>query len=413
MAFLPHDCVREVENAYSQEGGLTILYDDLAPKGAVVKSAGVRPEMLPHSGPAVIFESETDAYVGIVGGKVKAGAVVVIRYEGPRGGPGMAGAMLELAARIHRTRAEERSTMNRHLTAALAVLLTFVTGRVPAAIFYVAPNGNGAWSGTLSQPNATVSDGPFATVVRARDAVRSLKTRGPVKEPVTVFLREGVYRVPSAIEFTPDDSGTETTPITYAAMKGEHPVISGGRPITGWQKGEGQIWKVAVPGVKDRQWYFHQPFVNGQRRTRARTPNRGYLYTEGVLAPFDRAKRYIEYLRLQGISFQHTDCYLAADMPLDERGATERLPMIAAQGLRHAVFEDCELAHAGENGLWLDSGCCDNLLRRLGIHDLGAGAVFIGPKRPQGTPETAVQRNVVDNCFLYDGSHIFRGSQGV
>jgi len=55
----------------------------------VVKAAGVRPEMLRHSGPAVIFESETDAYAGIVNGKVKAGDVVVIRYEGPRGGPGM------------------------------------------------------------------------------------------------------------------------------------------------------------------------------------------------------------------------------------------------------------------------------------------------------------------------------------
>ena len=55
----------------------------------MVKAAGVRPEMLKHSGPAVIFEAETEAYEGIVNGKVKAGDVVVIRYEGPRGGPGM------------------------------------------------------------------------------------------------------------------------------------------------------------------------------------------------------------------------------------------------------------------------------------------------------------------------------------
>jgi hypothetical protein len=104
------------------------------------------------------------------------------------------------------------------------------------------------------------------------------------------------------------------------------------------------------------------------------------------------AKRYIEHLHFQGISFQHTDCHLADDMTLDQQGATERLPMIVARGLRHAVFEDCELAHAGENGLWLDSGCCDNLLRRARIHDLGGGAVFIGPQTPQGTPETAVER---------------------
>jgi len=89
LGFDPYDCVREVENAYSPEGGLAILYGNLAPKGAVVKTAGVLPQMLRHKGPAVIFESETDAYQGIVNGKVKAGDVVVIRYEGPKGGPGM------------------------------------------------------------------------------------------------------------------------------------------------------------------------------------------------------------------------------------------------------------------------------------------------------------------------------------
>jgi dihydroxy-acid dehydratase len=89
LGFDPFDCIREANNAYSSEGGLVILYGNLAPRGAVVKAAGVLPEMMQHSGPAVIFESETDAYAGIVNGKVKAGDVVVIRYEGPRGGPGM------------------------------------------------------------------------------------------------------------------------------------------------------------------------------------------------------------------------------------------------------------------------------------------------------------------------------------
>ena len=89
LGFDPADCIREVDTAYSQEGGLVILYGNLAPKGAVIKAAGVRPDMLKYSGPAVIFEAETEAYEGIVNGKVKAGDVVVIRYEGPRGGPGM------------------------------------------------------------------------------------------------------------------------------------------------------------------------------------------------------------------------------------------------------------------------------------------------------------------------------------
>ena len=89
LNFDPQDCIREVEKAYNQEGGLAILFGNLAPKGAVVKTAGVLPGMMIHTGPAVIFESENEAYDGIVAGKVKAGDVVIVRNEGPKGGPGM------------------------------------------------------------------------------------------------------------------------------------------------------------------------------------------------------------------------------------------------------------------------------------------------------------------------------------
>jgi dihydroxy-acid dehydratase len=87
--FDPRDVIRDVAHAYSPEGGLTVLYGNLAPEGAVVKTAGVDPKMLIHEGPAVVFESEEDAYNGIVFGRVRAGDVVVIRLEGPKGGPGM------------------------------------------------------------------------------------------------------------------------------------------------------------------------------------------------------------------------------------------------------------------------------------------------------------------------------------
>jgi len=83
------ECIRPLDKAYSQKGGLAILRGNLAPKGGVVKSAGVTANMLTHSGPAVIFDSQEEACEGILAGKVKAQDVVVIRYEGPRGGPGM------------------------------------------------------------------------------------------------------------------------------------------------------------------------------------------------------------------------------------------------------------------------------------------------------------------------------------
>jgi dihydroxy-acid dehydratase len=82
-------CIRDVAHAYTADGGLAVLHGNLAPDGAIVKTAGVPEELWQFSGPAVVFESQEDAVAGILGGAVKAGDVVVIRYEGPRGGPGM------------------------------------------------------------------------------------------------------------------------------------------------------------------------------------------------------------------------------------------------------------------------------------------------------------------------------------
>jgi len=83
------EVIRPLDNAYSKTGGLAILRGNLAPNGSVVKSAGVPESMFKHSGPAVVFESQEQARDGILAGKVKQGDVVVIRYEGPKGGPGM------------------------------------------------------------------------------------------------------------------------------------------------------------------------------------------------------------------------------------------------------------------------------------------------------------------------------------
>jgi dihydroxy-acid dehydratase len=82
-------CVRDVDHPYRADGGLAVLRGNLAPEGAVVKTAGVPDELLALVGPARVFESQDEAVAGILGGAVEAGDVVVVRYEGPRGGPGM------------------------------------------------------------------------------------------------------------------------------------------------------------------------------------------------------------------------------------------------------------------------------------------------------------------------------------
>ncbi|WP_288157021.1 dihydroxy-acid dehydratase [Faecalibaculum rodentium] len=83
------EVIRKPENAYSKTGGIAVLRGNLAPDGCVVKQSAVAPEMLVHEGPAKVFDSEEEAIAGIFGGKIEAGDVIVIRYEGPAGGPGM------------------------------------------------------------------------------------------------------------------------------------------------------------------------------------------------------------------------------------------------------------------------------------------------------------------------------------
>lgn len=84
-----HEVIRPIDNPYSQTGGIAVLKGNIAPKGSVVKRSAVVPEMMVHEGPARVFECEEDAIAAIKGGKIVAGDVVVIRYEGPKGGPGM------------------------------------------------------------------------------------------------------------------------------------------------------------------------------------------------------------------------------------------------------------------------------------------------------------------------------------
>jgi dihydroxy-acid dehydratase len=84
-----NEVIREVDTAYSRDGGLAILWGNLAPDGAVVKRAAVLPEMMVHRGPARVFDSEEECTDSLLAGNIKSGDVIVIRYEGPKGGPGM------------------------------------------------------------------------------------------------------------------------------------------------------------------------------------------------------------------------------------------------------------------------------------------------------------------------------------
>jgi parallel beta-helix repeat protein len=137
---------------------------------------------------------------------------------------------------------------------------------------YVAPNGNDAWSGTAAEP--TGGDGPFASIARARDAIRQWKAaHGGLPAPVTVRIRGGKYFLAETLRFTPEDSGTLQSPIAYEAVAGEQPVLCGGSTITGWQPYQGEILVATLPDVQAGKWYFRSLFAAGRRQIRARHPN--------------------------------------------------------------------------------------------------------------------------------------------
>lgn len=99
-------------------------------------------------------------------------------------------------------------------------------------------------------------------------------------QPVTVYVHGGTYTLAAPLHFTEQDSGTPDCPITYAAWRKERPVFSGGRAITGWKAVtvDGKhLWAAEIPDVRDGKWNFRQLWINGQRATRARNPNTGFL----------------------------------------------------------------------------------------------------------------------------------------
>ena len=125
---------------------------------------------------------------------------------------------------------------------------------------------------TVSAQRIVVSpQGPIKTLVEARDAARLQRHSGKAG-PITIMVRAGTYYLPETLVLGPEDSDT-----IWEAPHGEHPIISGGRVISGWTKGVGSTWKANVPGP-----YFHQLFVGGRRATRARTPNNGFFRIDGA-----------------------------------------------------------------------------------------------------------------------------------
>lgn len=143
--------------------------------------------------------------------------------------------------------------------------------------FYVSPAGNDGWSGTLPEPNAAGTDGPFATVSRARDAVRALKNG--LYRDVFVLIRGGEYRLQKPVVFRGCDGHHESYRVVYAAYPGETPVFSSDVPVTGWRLAEnvpglpqsmrGRVYEAPLPALPGGKRRISALYANGKRLRRA------------------------------------------------------------------------------------------------------------------------------------------------
>jgi hypothetical protein len=155
--------------------------------------------------------------------------------------------------------------------------------RAPEANLYVAPNGNDRWSGKFAEPNIAQTDGPFATLARARDAVRELKKTSPEND-ILVLIRGGVYRLDKTLLFSLKDSAAPGRTITYSAYPGETPIVSSGVPLSGWKRllnepenlpaaAHGKVWVTDAPAGMGRIRSLYDGLERMQRaRTEGFTP---------------------------------------------------------------------------------------------------------------------------------------------
>lgn len=151
----------------------------------------------------------------------------------------------------------------------------------PSEAYYLSPDGDDEWSGTLPAPNAERTDGPFASFDKVKAALRHLKAHGCLAPQTTVCLRGGRYELDAPLTFEPADS----MPVTFRAYEGETPILDGGTRITGWQTTEVNgrtAWVADLPEVAKGEWFFRSLFVDGERRGRPCLPKEGRVRIEDV-----------------------------------------------------------------------------------------------------------------------------------
>jgi hypothetical protein len=177
------------------------------------------------------------------------------------------------------------------------LLLLFCGNQTPALEVHVAPNGSDSAAGTAAAP--------FATPERAIQALFENHSKGEPEglhalvrrpRPASIVLHSGTYELSEALQFSLSSGSTPDQPVVWEAAPGEHPILSGGRRLSGWKVDAQGRWHLTLPEVAKYLWWFGELYVDGQRRPRPRFPKSGYLAIESGF-PADPSKHGFDRLR--------------------------------------------------------------------------------------------------------------------
>lgn len=172
----------------------------------------------------------------------------------------------------------------------LILALLLVSSAAARTAFHVSPTGSDRASGRSSLNKG--SEGPFKTLSFGLEAGR--KARADGEKDVQIVLHGGRFELDAPIELTERDSGTPDHPLLISAADNEKPILSGGRAIQNWKRDDSnpQLWTTQIPEVRAGRWNFHELFVNGERKVRARTPNRGEYFRIQGESPQQKAAKF-------------------------------------------------------------------------------------------------------------------------
>ncbi len=203
-------------------------------------------------------------------------------------------------------------------------------------VFFVATNGNDAWSGQLTAANRPATDGPFASLPRALAAAREFRAgQGSQTDAAIIWVHGGTYFLTAPLTLKPEDSN-----LKLVAYPKEGPVISGGRQLMSWKEvtvAGKKLWATEIPEVREGKWFFRELWVNGERRVRARHPNQGYLVIEDLPDKVAEWTKGHTRFQFRGSDLKAWPSVTNAEVVAMTRWVESRLPVTSVDEAGHLV----------------------------------------------------------------------------